>query len=120
GLRYERHCAPYLVAQAFRPASRNGEHDICGHPDGEAPVRVVHAQSDFERLDIALLAADVALRRERRIGASIEHGALALDARGQPYRQLVADPDAVDIALFHVDPHPQVVRVDHGHDRLTG
>src|SRR4051812_12342472 len=42
---------------------------VGGHAHGEPALAVVDAQTDLERLDVALGAADVALRREAGVGA---------------------------------------------------
>ena len=91
------------------------------HARPRAGGRVLsHAQADFERLDVALGPADVALRGEAGIDAAIEHRALTLLARGQPHGQRVADPDAIDVGFLDVGAHPQVVRIDQRHHRLAG
>ena len=79
-----------------------------------------HAQPDLERLDVALGAADVALRRERGVDAAVEHRALALGAGRQADRQRVADAHAVDVGLLDVGADPEVVGVDERDDRLAG
>ena len=60
-------------------------------PTASRRSRVVDAQPDLEGLDVALGAADVALRREAGIDAAIEHRALALLAGRQPHLQVVAE-----------------------------
>ena len=45
---------------------------VGGHAHGEPAILVVDAQPDLERLDVALGAADVALRREAGVGAAVE------------------------------------------------
>src|SRR6185295_1734184 len=118
-----------VVAQGFSPAFaaalkgcatstckllRRRQLHVRRHADREPAISVVHSQPDFERLDVALRPADVALRGERGVRAAVEHRAVALDARGQTHGELVADPHAVDVTLLHVGAHPQVVRVDQG------
>src|SRR5207249_4766571 len=88
--------------------------------DGEPAIGVVDAQTDLEGLDVALGAADVALRGKPRIDAEIEDRAFALDARRQPYRQLPADRYAVDVRFLDVGADPEVIGVDQGHHRLSG
>ena len=78
------------------------------------------AQPDLERLDVAFGPADVALRRKDGVDAAIEHGALALVARRQPHRHLIADPHAVDVGLFDVGADPQIVGIDQRDDGCPG
>jgi hypothetical protein len=53
---------------------------VGGHADRELAIPVVHAQPDLERLDVALGAADVALRGKASVDAAIDDGPLALFA----------------------------------------
>src|SRR5439155_3225328 len=99
--------------------SRHPEQHVRRHADGEDAVVVVDAQANLERLDVALGPAHVALRRERGVGAAVEHRPLALGARGKAHGDLVADAHAIDVALLDVGANPQIVRVDQRHDRLT-
>src|SRR5262249_27694910 len=57
---------------------------------GEPAVAIVDAQPHLEGLDIAFRAADVALGRERRVDAAIEHGSVAFVAGWQADRHVVA------------------------------
>ena len=50
---------------------------VCRHADREAAVAVVAAHPDLERLDVALRAAHVALRRVVRVDAAEEDFAVA-------------------------------------------
>src|SRR5436309_945251 len=106
-----------LFDQALRLDRK--EH-VGGHPDREPPVLVVAAESHFERLDVALRAADVALSGEGCVGTAIEDGARQLGPRRQAHGELVTETHAVDIALLDVRAHPQVVGVDERHDGLSG
>ena len=58
------------------PSIRDGSRTYAVMPTREPAIRVVDAQPDLERLDVALGAADVALRGERRVDAAVEHRAL--------------------------------------------
>src|SRR5215471_5384014 len=71
----------------------SGQQDVRGHADGQRTIAVVDAKADFERLDVALLAADVALRRKAGINTSVEHRAVALRVGGQVDRQMIAELD---------------------------
>ena len=53
---------------------------ILNYPDRQAAIVVVDAEPDLERLDVALRAADVALRGEAGVDAAVEHHAIRLDA----------------------------------------
>src|SRR5581483_5288004 len=52
------------VAVVLLLPRRDGQQNVYRHADGQAPVRVVHAQTDLEGFDVALLAAHVALGGE--------------------------------------------------------
>src|SRR5215831_3128811 len=105
---------------AMAAALPHPQRDVGGHADREAAVAVVDAQPHLEGADVALHAADVALGGEAGVGAAVEHRPLALVARRQPHRQGVAETDAIDVGLFHVDADPQVVGIDQRDDRLAG
>ena len=107
------------MAVSLSALIRRGSSTYAVMPTARRRSLVVDAQADLERLDVALGAADVALRREAGVDAAIEHGALALVARRQADRQRVAEPDAIDVGLLDVGAHPQVVGVDQRHDRLA-
>ena len=94
------------------------QHDVRRHAYREATIGVVHTETKLERLDVALRAADVALGRVARVDAAVEHRALALVAGGKPDRQRVSHANAIDVGLFDIDSHPQVVRIDERDDRL--
>src|SRR6185436_8990572 len=72
-LRAQREPCPVSVSW-----SPQGQQHVRGHPDREAAILVVDAEADFEGLDVALGAADVALRRKSRVDAAIEGGPLPL------------------------------------------
>ncbi len=78
-------------------------------PSASARSRVVAPQADFKRLDVPLGPAHVPLRRVIGIDPAIKDRPLPLRARWQPHRQLVAQPDAVDVSLLNVRPHPEIV-----------
>src|SRR5665213_1938759 len=71
-------------------------------------------------LDVALGAAHVALRREARVDAAKEDRPVAHLARGEAHLELVAEPDARDVALLDVGADPEIVGVDQRHDRRAG
>ena len=73
----------------LRPADGSSTYAVM--PTARRRSRVVDAQPDLERLDVALGAADVALRGEAGVDAAVEDRALALVAGRQPHRQRVAD-----------------------------
>ena len=108
-----------LSAATATSSSWRQQH-VCGHADGEATIRCCRRAADFERLDVALGPADVALRGEAGVGAAVEDRALALGAGRQTDGQLVADADAIDVGLLDIDAHPEVVRIDQRDDRLPG
>src|SRR5512143_2873140 len=78
------------------------EDDIRRHAHRQAAVGVVAAQADFEGLDVALGAADVALGRVVGIDAAVEDGAQALGAGRQAHGHRVAEVHRVDVALLDV------------------
>ena len=79
-------------------------------------VGVVHAETNFESLDVTLRAAHVAFGGKGRVGAAVVHRALAEIAGGQANLQPIANPYAIDIGLLDVHAHPQIVGIDHGDD----
>src|SRR5262245_4675003 len=82
------------------------EIDVCGHAERHPAILVVDAQADLERLDVALRAAHVALRRIARVDAAVEHRSVARLARRKPDLENVARPDLVDVALFEIRADP--------------
>src|ERR1035437_410356 len=94
------------------------EQHVRGHAGSEVPVTIVETDADLERFDVALGAADVALRSEPRVHAAIEHRAPLQIAGGKANGQGVAELDSFDVALFDVRAHPQVIGIDERDDRL--
>src|ERR1035437_8765299 len=78
------------------------EQHVRGHAGSEVPVTIVETDADLERFDVALGAADVALRSEPRVHAAIEHRAPLQIAGGKANGQGVAELDSFDVALFDV------------------
>ena len=79
--------------------SRQRKQHVGRHADGEPAILVVDAQADLERLDVALRAADVALRGEAAVHARGRTPCPRRSVAGrQSDRQPVAEPDAVDVA----------------------
>src|SRR5579872_7033397 len=95
------------------------QQNVRRHPHREAAVAVVHAQTDLERLDVALGPAHVALRREPGVDAAIEHRPFAFHAGRQTDGELLAVRDPIDVGLLDVFPHPEIVRIDQRDDRLS-
>src|SRR5262245_52998469 len=83
-----------------RAASLHRQQHVGRQADRERPIGVVHAQPHLEGFDIALRPADVALRGEPGVHASIEDGPLALGTRRQPHGQAVSELHPVDIGLL--------------------
>src|SRR5215471_10000922 len=102
-----------------RPSVQIGR-DVRRHADREAAVAVVAAHADLERLDVALRAAHVALRRVVRVDAAKEDLAVAHAARRRAHLHLVADADLLDVRLLDVGADPEVVGVDQRDDRGAG
>src|SRR5438477_8343124 len=92
----------FLTSTAFmdQGPSADPQHHVRRHADGQPAIAVVDAQANFERLDVALRAADVALSGERRIGAAEKHGACPFDARRQSHGERAAEAHALDIRLL--------------------
>src|SRR5436190_1785575 len=115
--------SPYFLTMlrtSMAPMSLlQGQLDIRGHADGEAPILVVGAQPNLERLDVAFGAADVALGRKARVDAAVEDGRLARVAGREADGHLVAETDAIDVSLLDVGADPEVVGIDQRDDRLS-
>ena len=71
---------------------------------------------DGERLDIALRAAHVALRREIVFHAFEKHFAFENVSRRQLHAHRLPELDRIDVALLHVGAHPKMVHIHQHHD----
>src|SRR6185295_18304407 len=107
------------AASALNVVSSNRQQHVGRHPDGEAAVAVIDTQPDLERLDVAFRPADVALSGKAGVDAAIEDHPVALLAGREAHGQMIADGDAVDVALLDVGAHPQIVGVEQRDDRLA-
>ena len=94
------------------------KHDVGRHADCQASVAVVDAQPDFERANVALGAAHIALRGIAGIDAAEKDRAIPRRAAGEFHGEVVADVNAIDIGFLHIGPHPQIILIDEGDDRL--
>src|SRR5215831_6772631 len=100
-----------ISTSSARSISSQLNRDVGRHADGEAAVAVVAAHADLERLDVALRAAHVALRRVIGVYAAEEHLAVAHAARWRADLDLVSDLDLLDVRFLHVGADPEVVGV---------
>src|SRR6266542_1374185 len=99
------------MAGAAATSAPHGQGDVGGHADGDAAGAVVDVQPDLEGLDVALLAAGVALGGEAGVDAAEKDHARDLLARRPAHLERVADAHPVDVGLLDVDAHPQLVGV---------
>src|SRR5579863_4538162 len=113
-------CWTSMSAMRILLRRRDRHRDVRRQTRIQPAVVIVDVQPDLERLDVALGAAYVALRRIVGIGAAIEDRPGTLHAGGETHAHLVAQPYAVDVSLLHVGAHPEVVGVDERNDRLRG
>src|SRR4029450_11957517 len=63
-----------LTSMAFIVSIPERQEHVRRHPDRETAVGVVDAQAHFERADVALRAADVALRGEAAVDGARRRG----------------------------------------------
>src|SRR5437667_3949167 len=109
-----------LTADCLLPTvSQQGQRDIGREPRVEPAFAVVHAQADFESLDVALGPAHVALGGVSGVHAPEEDGALAFHTRRKADAHTVAQANPIDVGFFDVGADPKIVRVDQGHDGLA-
>src|ERR1700683_3460017 len=95
--------------------ARRHQH-VSGHPSEEAPAGVGYRNFNRESFDIAFSAADVTRSGVIALHALEENVALKHIAGRQTNLHLIAKANRVDVALFHVGAHPQMIYVHDDHD----